>query len=321
MLKSSAQNSHISSLLTYLRRIRQPYLSTAPPPRHRTTSSAPRTIYLTDPQRAEIDSSTSLLLRDLSKSISNLSEAENIRAATEARVLEQKYGKPKNFLWSWAGGDNFDDESPKSEQQRIDEGKAQTLKTFRGSVIWYLETNLAKAAARQSEMVEVRVKREREKEKSVLWKLGAGGDFAYVNGSARSSSPRPDSTQSQVYNPALSQDDSSSMVPNLSPEQLQLFSSENSTLLNHYNDQLARVTEVEKSAMEIAALHQTLLSHLNTQEDMIQQLAADQMNTGENVDRGNKELKKATERTSTAKMVFWATVGLCGFLVGWDLVF
>jgi hypothetical protein len=42
------------------------------------------------------------------------------------------------------------------------------MKTVRGSVIWYLESGLARAMDTQRDMVEIRVEREREKEKSVL---------------------------------------------------------------------------------------------------------------------------------------------------------
>jgi hypothetical protein len=61
--------------------------------------------------------------------------------------------------------------------------------------------------------------------------------------------------------------------------------------------------------------------NLNTQSEQISQLVADAVNTSEDVTKGNKELKRASERGSTARMVFWVTVGVCGFLVGWDLVF
>jgi len=47
----------------------------------------------------------------------------------------------------------------------------------------------------------------------------------------------------------------------------------------------------------------------------------DSLNTTENIGGGNTQLNRAAERKSTARMVFWATCGLCGFLVTWDLVF
>jgi syntaxin 18 len=47
----------------------------------------------------------------------------------------------------------------------------------------------------------------------------------------------------------------------------------------------------------------------------------DSVNTADNVQRGNKELKQASEKRSQAQMVFYATVGLCTFLTAWDLIF
>jgi len=41
----------------------------------------------------------------------------------------------------------------------------------------------------------------------------------------------------------------------------------------------------------------------------------------DDIGSGNKELKKASERKSTAKAVFYGTTGLCVFLVAWDLIF
>lgn len=77
----------------------------------------------------------------------------------------------------------------------------------------------------------------------------------------------------------------------------------------------------EKSLLEISSLQQTLVAHLSTQEEYINQLVTDASNTHSNIGQGNKELKRASERRSTAQAVFWGTVGLCTWLVVWDLVF
>ena len=87
----------------------------------------------------------------------------------------------------------------------------------------------------------------------------------------------------------------------LSEEQMQLFEEENRGLFEHLNDQLAKVTQAEKSLMEISSLQQTLVGHLSVQGEMIGQLVEDASNTDENVRKGNKELKRASERSSTAK--------------------
>ncbi|RHZ48495.1 putative SNARE protein (Ufe1), partial [Aspergillus thermomutatus] len=66
----------------------------------------------------------------------------------------------------------------------------------------------------------------------------------------------------------------------------------------------------EKSLLEISSLQQTLVSHLSTQEEYIEQLVMDASTTTSNIGQGNKELKRATQQRSTAQAVFWGTVGL-----------
>lgn len=77
----------------------------------------------------------------------------------------------------------------------------------------------------------------------------------------------------------------------------------------------------ERSMLEISELQTQLVQNLDIQSANISQLVADSISTTENVGGGNKQLKKASERKSTARMVFWASCGLCGFLITWDLIF
>jgi syntaxin 18 len=72
--------------------------------------------------------------------------------------------------------------------------------------------------------------------------------------------------------------------------------------------------------IEISELQSQLVNNLATQSAHIDQLVADADCTAENVGGGNKQLKKAAERKSTAKYVFYASCGLSLFLVVWDLV-
>lgn len=76
----------------------------------------------------------------------------------------------------------------------------------------------------------------------------------------------------------------------------------------------------EKSLLEISELQTTLAANLAMQSEHIDQLVQDSYLTTENVGRGNKELKRASERTSTAKWLFRGTCAFCTFLVVWDLV-
>ena len=72
---------------------------------------------------------------------------------------------------------------------------------------------------------------------------------------------------------------------------------------------------------EISELQNTLAQNLDIQSANIDQLTMDSIDTSENVGGGNKQLKRATERKSTARMVFYASCGLSVFLVVWDLIF
>lgn len=337
-------NASLNNLLRYLKSIRQPYLSTAPAPR-RTAQPQPQPsakslsavpTYLTDEQREAIESETATLLRSLNSSITNLSAAANLQHDTATKLLHKKYGRPSSFLFRWAAGSDGDrgSDAGKSAQQVDEEGRTQTTKEFRDGVLAYLAMKLEEAVRRQRDMVERRMEREKEKKMSVLSDArnkgyvksqpvefeGAGfGAERVSHGGGENDYGNADLRAHDNYNPAL--DGGDGLQQDLSPEQLQLFEEENSSLLSHFNDQLGKITHAEKSLLEISSLQQTLLGHLTVQGEQIGNLVSDAEDTGTNLQKGNKELKKASERSSTAKAVFWATGGLCSFLVVWDLIF
>lgn len=63
-----------------------------------------------------------------------------------------------------------------------------------------------------------------------------------------------------------------------------------------------------------------MAQNLEIQSEHIEQLTTDSYTATEDVGKGNKELKKASQRKSTAKLIFYSTVGLCSFFVIWDLI-
>lgn len=110
-------------------------------------------------------------------------------------------------------------------------------------MLWFLRTGLEGAASVQRGMVEKRIERVREKEKSVLYKSGGGGGTRPDEVSAAAPStttpplPKPDAA-------VLSEADSALIEAQLSPEQLQLFAEENDSMLRHYEDTLGKVQYV-----------------------------------------------------------------------------
>ncbi|CAP99233.1 Pc22g19450 [Penicillium rubens Wisconsin 54-1255] len=257
-------NSHVNSLLRYLQSIRHAYLSTTQPQRRNpnpntnpknATPATPQT-NLTDPERDEVDTSTALLLRDLATSIANLSSAESLRQETSSTLLHKKYGHSAAgaLLWRWAGGggalDASADES-KSAEHVCAEESARSTATVRESVLWFLRRGLECAVSVQRRMVEKRIERVREKEKSVLYKVGAGkaagsaGRKGSVSVSERTGGgvgPAVGFDAFQAPEAAvLSEADTARIEAQLSPEQLQLFAEENDSMLRHYEDTLGKV--------------------------------------------------------------------------------
>jgi hypothetical protein len=265
--KNHRQNSHIHSLLQYLQSIRHAYLSTTQP-QHRNTNTrtpapnlnnAPPTANpqtnLTDPERDAVDTSTALLLRDLATSIANLSSAESLRQETTSTLLHKKYGHSAAgaLLRRWAGGsgalDNTSADEGKSAEQIHAEESARSLATIRESVLWFLRRGLESAVGEQRRMVEKRIERVREKEKSVLYKASAG---RAAGNAARKGSVSAERTGAGGFDPsfqapdavALSEADTARIEAQLSPEQLQLFAEENDSMLRHYEDTLGKVQYV-----------------------------------------------------------------------------
>ncbi|KAL4785776.1 hypothetical protein BJX76DRAFT_366687 [Aspergillus varians] len=347
-------NTHISSLLTHLHKIRPSYLSisTTNKPKHRnsppTSTSKEKEPLLSSAELDNITTSTSSLLHTLSSSISNLSSAESLRQESHSTLLDKKYGRKRsrasNLLFQWAAGssalaqDQDQENAGKKEDQISDEQRETLLRNVRESILWFLSRRLESTIEMQRDMVEKRIERARDREKSVLYKAATSSTSGPLPGSSSAGGGRggpgrasisapstyPDlalETSDPVRGSTLDAAEVAAIEAELSPQQLQLFAEENDSMVRYYEDTLSKVQNAEKSLLEISSLQQTLVSHLSTQEEHIGMMVADASNTETNIGRGNKELKRASERRSTAQAVFWGTVGLCTWLVVWDLVF
>ncbi|OBU00475.1 hypothetical protein VE01_01514 [Pseudogymnoascus verrucosus] len=314
-------NSHIASLNDYLRGIRQSYLSTTQPPRRQrqlaAETSKPKDKewrYLTDRQRDEIDAETKQLLRELNYGIRNLADAEQLRQDTETTLIEKKYGNKLGALGNWAVGGIGQSKPPEQEQA---ESRANTISTHRENVLWYLRQKLQQCGGLQAAMMETRIMREMEKNKSLLYKSKG---VMMMEGGGSGEPPVPAFEYKGAAGRQVEEEYGKNVEDELTPEQLQLFEKENRNMVQHYEDTLNQVKTAQKSLVEISELQTQLVNNLATQSAHIDQLVADSFLTAENVGGGNKELKKASERRSTAKYVFYASCGLSAFLVVYDLI-
>lgn len=146
-----------------------------------------------------------------------------------------------------------DDDQLRSPEQEHDEESARTIRAVRESMLWFLRRGLETAAEVQRSMVEKRIERVREKEKSVLYKMGSmrgdiptrppDGAAAAAFDSGKSYYAAASLTRRE-YGAAMSEAEVADIESQLSPEQLQLFEQENNTMLKHYEDTLSKVQYV-----------------------------------------------------------------------------
>lgn len=151
--------------------------------------------------------------------------------------MKKKYGSRLGGLANWAAGGIGHSKSP---EQTAAENAANTIKEHRENVLFLLRLRLQQAGQLQASMMETRIMRELEKNKSVLYKstgrMGheiGGPDvppFEYHGGEAAK----------QEQHGELSRN----FEDELSPEQLQMFEKENQDMVKHYEDTLNQVKYV-----------------------------------------------------------------------------
>ena len=252
------------------------------------------------------------VLRELNAGIRMLADAEDVRRRTETTILKKKYARlGLAGLGSWASGGT----QSKLPEQEIEEAKANTITSHRESVLFYLRERLQKCASLQASMMEKRISREIEKSRSML---GQAPSDRFPSLEKFSNIPVVSAGNPTAYE--LSESHISMTDEKLSPQQIQMFEQENQDMIRRYESNLDQVRTAEKSLVEISELQNQLVHNLATQSAHIEQLVTDSHLTTENIGGGNKQLRKATERKSTAKLVFYASCGLSLFLVMWDLI-
>ncbi|KAI1822255.1 hypothetical protein F4861DRAFT_408065 [Xylaria intraflava] len=314
-------NSHITSLHADLRNIRQSYLSTAQPRKtlirsvHQDQSSRP----LSDRDREQIDANAKKMLRELNASIRGLADIEQARADIETKVIQKKFARGLGALGTWASGGVSVSKSP---QHTAAEDQARTISAHRDSVLWLLRHRLQECVKTQQDMMEIRLMREMEKNRSVLAKARTPGAGPLNIPAGHVQPPGITADWEKRNSQILPQDETLQNKPadDLTPEQLQMFERDNQDMLKHYESTLDQVRTAERSLIEISELQTQLINTLTTQSAGIEQLIADSDATAGNVQGGNRQLTQASKKASPAKYTFFATCGLCAFLIVWDLI-
>ncbi|KAI1177008.1 snare-complex protein syntaxin-18 N-terminus-domain-containing protein [Nemania sp. FL0916] len=235
-------NSHITSLHADLRSIRQSYLSTAQPRKTLIQSAhsdrSPRP--LSDREREEIDANAKKMLRELNASIRGLADIEQARADIENKLIQKKFVSGLGALGAWASGGASISKSP---EHAAAEDKAKTIEAHRDSVLWLLRHRLQECVKTQQDMMEIRIMREMEKNRSILAKA-RGQDIASLNHTASlSESPTNTASWKHGSSQALPREETPGYDPtnDLTAEQIQMFEKDNQDMLKHYESTLDQV--------------------------------------------------------------------------------
>ncbi|CZT19537.1 related to syntaxin 18 [Ramularia collo-cygni] len=313
-------NARIAELNRDLRAIRPAYLSAAQPSRRRHiagSGQSNRVVPLTDAQRDFNDAESKRLLRELNAKIDRLKQVESVRNQTADTIALKKRSRGGlGGLGRWAAGGAVTAKSPEEE---MEDAARKTMAAVRESIILFLQGRLEEAGRVQSEMMDIRLSREIEKSKSILAKSKVGGTIPHIQDEEVQIEPSSSAKRMRMSGDFGSGSAFEAPAPaELTQEQMQQFQEENHELLKHYEDQLDQVKTAEKSILEISELHSTLHANLQQQSEHIDQLVQDSYLATENLGKGNKELKRASERRSTAQALFYSTVAFCSFLVVWD---
>lgn len=125
----------------------------------------------------------------------------------------------------------------KSPEEEREDGKQKSISAHREGVLWYLQRKLEEAGNFQGSMMEIRIQREVEKSKSVLWKSRASN----VPYERYETDDVPDSPMGGGRTQKPGQNDAEAQ---LSGEQMQMFAEENQEMLRHYEDTLDQVRYV-----------------------------------------------------------------------------
>ncbi|KAF4126699.1 SNARE-complex protein Syntaxin-18 N-terminus [Geosmithia morbida] len=316
-------NSHITRLHQSLRNVRRAYLARAQPRKghvHPSTDGQPQLVVLSDRDREAVDRDAKDMMRELNWSIEALDGAEKVRHETETKAIQKKYGSSLGALGSWAAGASGALTGGKSPEYLAAEEQANGVKTHRDGVLWYLRQQLQMCGQTQKAMMEARLTREIEMNRSLgsqaALNMADFADFAPPAPSKSTAAAAAAEAQDPQTPSYRSSDDQG-----LSREQIQMFEEGNQDMMKYFESMNESVQTAQRSLAEISDLQSTLIVHLATQTEQIDVLVAESHSTTENVEGGNRQLKKATSRPSAARLTFYATSGLCAFLVAWDLLF
>ena len=216
---------------------------------------AAQPLALTEHEREEIDANAKLTIRDLNAKIRALEEAEQLRQSTETALLHKRFSRGLGALGSWAAGAGAFG-AGKSRDHAAAEAAARQLGAHRESIIWFLRQRLQETARTQQQMMETRLTREVEKNRSLLANArtpAAAPDRDFGHAGPKHAADYSFSTATAL--PGLPGEEDGKRQPaanDLTDEQRQMFEKGNQDMLKHFESTLDKVRYVPFFSLMLA---------------------------------------------------------------------
>ena len=179
-----------------------------------------------------------MTIRDLNARIRALEDAEQLRQNTESALLRNRLSRGLGALGSWAAGDEA------RNQQATLEAAARQLGAHRESVILFLRTRLQETARTQQRMMETRLTREMEKNRSVLAKArGPAVTMGLYDTANHGAGKLPAGVNSNGAGLSVQEEEEKKRpaVDSLTDDQKQLFEKGNHDMMKHLEGTLDKV--------------------------------------------------------------------------------
>jgi len=184
------------------------------------------------------------MLRELNAGIQALEGAEKLRRETEDAKLRKKHGRGLGALGAWAVGGMSG--SGKTEEHLAAEAEVRDFGLYRDGVVWFLRQKLQLCGRTQQQMMETRLKREMEKNMSVLARASAPAvpDLPGLTPGLTASPSSSSQTAGTSFTTRHHDQDEQSayeQTQDLTPEQLQMFEKGNQDMMKHFDSYLNKV--------------------------------------------------------------------------------
>lgn len=180
---------------------------------------------MSDRDREAVDKDAKEMMRELNWSIEALDGAEKVRHETEAKTIQKKYGSGLGALGSWAAGGIIRGKTP---EQLAAEARAQEITAHRDGVLWFLRQRLQLCGLTQKSMMEARLAREVELNRSLGSQAPSLADYADFGPTAATTT-----TTTTADNLDASRDEGYKQEE-LSAEQLQMFEEGNQDMMKYF---------------------------------------------------------------------------------------